>query len=145
MSLSGGFDRGALRAQLTAAYFPARREDSTSVPAASAVFELRRLEIAGCWWPPLRSLRLGPCLISEFGSVLARGEGVSSPHAATKRWAASGIGAIVSVSGPKSVDFGVQASALVPWGRPDFFLGGQVVHRPASVALGLRGFLGVRF
>ena len=145
VSLSGGFDVHSFRVSVTGVYLPARHQSLPNT-GASAAFELRMLAAALCFSPALsESFRLGPCLTSEFGSVAALGEGVDAPHGDTKRWAASGIGALLRFSSRRAFELGVQPAFELPWGRPEFWLAGTQVHKPAWLNASLRAFVGVRF
>lgn len=145
VSLSGGFDFRSWRVSVTGAYFPSRHAQAAG-SAASAAFELRTIGASLCYSQRLtEGLRLGPCLLSDFGSVAALGEGVDAPQGDTKRWGSTGLAALLRYASRRAFEVGVQASLQLPWGRPQYWLAGSRVYDPAAVSLGLRGFVGVRF
>jgi hypothetical protein len=145
VSLSGGFDFRSWRVSVTGAYFPSRHAQAAG-SAASAAFELRTIGASLCYSQRLtEGLRLGPCLLSDFGSVAALGEGVDAPQGDTKRWGSTGLAALLRYASRRAFELGVQASLQLPWGRPEYWLAGSRVYDPSAVGLGLRGFVGVRF
>jgi hypothetical protein len=145
VSLSGGFDFRSWRVSVTGAYFPSRHAQAAA-SAASAAFELRTIGAALCYSQRLsEGLRLGPCLLSDFGSVAALGEGVDAPQGDTKRWGATGLAALLRYASRRAFELGVQASVQLPWGRPEYWLARSRVYDASALSLGLRGFVGVRF
>lgn len=144
-SISGGFERGRWRVLVSGAFFPSVRKNVAG-SNASAAFELRSLAAVVCWVAPVSSSwGLGPCAATEFGSIAARGEGVDFPQGETKRWGASGAGAVARLASRRAFEVGLQGILAVPWGRPVFRVAAVEAYRPAALLLELRAFAGVRF
>jgi hypothetical protein len=146
VSLSGGLSSQALRLGVTASYFPQRRANSAEQPVLAAVMDLRTLALWACWMNRLSgALRGGACGVTELGAIGARGEGATRVHSQTKLWGATGLGGVLLLGLGRDFDFGLEAAAMLPWGRPEFVVAGARIHEPSPAVGGVRALLEARF
>lgn len=134
---------------LSGALYP---EVSEAVAEASGpiAFSLLTLRARGCYLFGSHSIRLGPCLSAEIGTIQAgQTAGHVDPPASAELWSAvsTGLEAQIAVL-PWLCPFAM-AGATFPLSRPRFILDdGTLVHQPSVVAfagaIGIRLFLQVR-
>jgi hypothetical protein len=129
LGVSLGVD--ALELRLLGTYLPPR--DAQIAPAATsgaaspgAEIELLAGSLLGCAPRLLRAsnLALGVCAGGELGRLSGRGTGVTVARSGTSLWASARADAEARWTLAQSLSLDVGLSALVPWERDEFSIGG---------------------
>lgn len=130
-----GIRRKALRVDLGGAYWFSQQYGGHATAGVGS-FALWVVDARICGVPGWRNVEFPLCGGTQIGGLWSRGTGLERPRTGTNIWVAGLASGGVLVRPSAVLAFGVEASLLVPFIRPQFVVDDAVeVHRPNPVAV----------